>query len=224
MKSFTTILAVFLCAISAYGETVTISFKTLAWNHFDDAIYYDHAGESISLKATTYLRSTTSYTAEADIPIVVYKKISRGGEIVKQSVGSIMFPKDLKEGLLLIYGQGERFAFFPVVDSIAEFPYGNMKFVNLSPWTLYVLLGDQKVAIEAQKSAVIEPNTAANTNRLMIKMGVNPDADIQLVYSNAIRVHDTVRSVYFVARAPNYPRKTVEIKVLKESAQAGKTK
>lgn len=202
----------------AEDQTYSVCFTTLAWDRIDEPLYFQTLDGSLSkILMGTRARSPV-YQYVGPSPLVFYTKTTgEQDEAQRTPVASYGISQSADE-LLLIFVQspdGERLSVYGLDDSKESFPWGSVRFFNMTNSTLGVIYDDEKLRLDPKSFKTSKPK--ADRKRVSMAILTIRDDQLRDIYNAQWGQDSLSRNLIFI-RPTNKRRNGVETKTIPEFA------
>ncbi len=205
------ILGLLLCipllhSLRASDETIRVTFTTLGWDRTNETLYYQSQGQPYQpIVLNPRSRSQAySYTGPNPLTFFIARKGSQG-ETQYLPIVSASLPAESGEYLLLFVPSPEKrqFEVFALDDSLASFPWGSVRFFNMTSRNLGLLFDGEKIPLRPLEART----SSSKTDRKRVHLAILAIRDEKLrdIYNaqwgqdsrsrNLVFIKDTTRRV-----------------------------
>lgn len=202
LRRFGFTLLAFSSALIAQ-ERIQVQFTTLAWEPVEQELHFqspESAPESIEIN-TRFRSEPYFYTGPN--PIVFYTESSGpDGTAIRNPVATAKIPQDIKSAMLLfvpVAGQ-DGVSIYVMDDSMDAFPWGSVRFFNLTQRDLGIIFNDEKIPIrplEMKTSKAQNEHKSVHLSILAIQ-----DKELRDLYNSQWPQDEGTRHLVFIKDAP----------------------
>lgn len=134
-----------------------VEFRILNWGSgWDDSLRY-RSGQSVEPVVANEGTLSRPYHLETG-PLVLFRELKKGDEIVRETVAAIPLPADLAQGILVLVPKDEQrtgYDGFWMDDSVAARPPGMIEFRNFSRIPVALKVAGREIMLPARAKASV---------------------------------------------------------------------
>lgn len=186
-----TILCI-LVALCATPGAHAIEFRVLGWRGPLTGLFFDSGGRTVRVEGSEWALSQT-YEHHGG-PLVLYRKIVRDEQEVRQTVATLNPPEKLEQAILLLApltSEQTGYTGMWIDDSATARPVNHLHFLNLSGHAVAMKLGSEEVVLPV-KGAHQQPFDTAERS-IPLKLAAQTDEGWQIVSTNPQPVRENFR-------------------------------
>lgn len=172
-----------------------LAFKIFATTALAEDIFIRHDSDYKRLQPAKESISKPHYYDGAN-PLVIYRKgLDQAGQEIFTPAGEIQLPTGSKDVILALKQMGDRYAGISIDMSLNGQPLRSVRFINLTPANLVVLLNDQRNSILPGED-IVTVFKSGEKQYFKFKIGAMYEEQAKLIFSNRYPFRGDMRQLF----------------------------
>lgn len=195
-------LGMVLTPANATESNVSVSFSALTWGGVLKDVYYESIGTGdIAFEAGPRVR-TRHYRYTGPRDLVFYRKQMVNGEAQQIPMGTARFPGGSGEYLMVLFPLNgdsgkEKWRGFVLEKDFRSLPEKSFTFVNLSPYRIAGLIGEERIVLAAGDSSTIRFNDREGSRR-QVKLAFQKEDKVAIFWSTIYSLIPGLRQIFLI--------------------------